>query len=274
MRELNCKISGALEQALLERQKLTGETSGHIVRAALADYLQVGHSTLFQISSINALVEGIYQGEISVDQLKEHGDFGLGTFDSLDGEMVALDGHFFQVTADGKVREVPGEALTPFAVVTFFQPGNHIDFLRCDNFAGLQDKIDEIRHSDNTFYAIRVDGHFDFVRTRAMHRTAEGVPLVEAAANQPEFEFFDIAGSVVGFWSPSYVSALNVPGYHLHFISEDRSAGGHVLELSGSDLKLRIEEETALRLALPENEAFLRADLTRDVTEDLDKAER
>ncbi|WNV05571.1 acetolactate decarboxylase [Candidatus Methylospira mobilis] len=274
MHELNCKISGALEQALLERQKLTGETAGHIVRAALADYLQIGHSTLFQISSINALVEGIYQGEISVDQLKEHGDFGLGTFDSLDGEMVALDGHFHQVTADGKVREVPGDVGTPFAVVTFFQPGNHTDFLRCASYADLQAQIDELRHSDNTFYAIRVDGCFDFVRTRAMHRTADGVPLVEAAAHQPEFEYSAISGSVVGFWSPSYVSTLNVPGYHLHFISEDRSAGGHVLELSGSDLKLRIEEETALRLALPENEAFLRADLTRDVTEDLDKAER
>lgn len=274
MRNLHCKISGALEEALLERQKLTGETTGHIVRAALADYLQVSHSTLFQISSINALVEGIYLGEISVDQLKEHGDFGLGTFESLDGEMVALDGHFFQVTSDGKVREVPGDARTPFSVVTRFQPGNHIDFLRCNSFAEMEVQIDEFRHSNNTFYAIRLDGRFDFVRTRAMHRTAEGVPLVEAAAHQPEFEFSDIVGSVVGFWSPSYVSTLNVPGYHLHFISEDHSAGGHVLELAGRDLQLRIQEENDLRLALPESEAFLRANLTRDTSEDLNKAER
>jgi acetolactate decarboxylase len=274
MRNLNCKISGALERALLERQKQSGETTGHIVRAALADYLQVSHSTLFQISSINALVEGIYQGEISVDQLKEHGDFGLGTFESLDGEMVALDGQFFQVTADGKVREVPGEVRTPFAVVTRFQPGNHIDFLCCNSFTELEAKIDEFRHSDNTFHAIRVDGRFDFVRTRSMYPIADGVPLVEAAAHQPEFEFFDIVGTAVGFWSPSYVSTLNVPGYHLHFISEGRDAGGHVLDLSGSDLQLRIQEENDLHVALPENEAFLRANLTRDITEDLNMAER
>jgi acetolactate decarboxylase len=274
MRNLNCKISGALEHALLERQKLTGETVGHIVRAAIADYLQVSHSTLFQISSINALVEGIYVGEISVDRLKEHGDFGLGTFECLDGEMVALNGHFFQITADGKVREAPGDVLTPFAVVTRFQPGNHVDFLRCDSFVDLETQIDAFRHSNNTFYAIRVDGHFDFVRTRTMYRTAEGVPLVEAAAHQPEFEFSAIAGSVVGFWSPSFFSALNVPGYHLHFINEDRTAGGHVLDLRGRDLQLRIQEESDLRLALPENEAFLHADLTRDTTEDLNRADR
>ena len=53
--------------------------------------------TLYQVSTAIALVEGIYQGAVRVGTLREHGDLGLGTFENLDGEMIIVDGHFFQV---------------------------------------------------------------------------------------------------------------------------------------------------------------------------------
>jgi acetolactate decarboxylase len=137
----------------------------------------------------------------------------------------------------------------------------------CAHFEGL-------RSSDNLFYALRVDGRFETIRTRAMCKTAEGVPLVQAAAHQPEFEFHDIAGTLVGFWSPGYAKTLNVPGYHLHFISDDRTRGGHVLQCSGTNLQLQIESSGDYRVVLPTNVDFLHADLRRDPSADLERAER
>jgi len=228
---------------------------------------------MFQVSTATALVEGIYQGAIRVATLREHGDLGLGTFEGLDGEMVIVDGHFFQVRSDGLVREVDDNVLTPFALITGFSPEPAVSLDQCPNLAHLTSRFDTLRNSDNVFFALRVDGYFDYVHTRAMCRTNEGVPLVQAASVQPEFEFHDIAGTVVGFWSPEYVKTLNMPGYHLHFISTDRTHGGHLLQCSGRGLRLQIQREGNYHIALPETTDFLKADLRRDPIADLTRAE-
>jgi len=133
--------------------------------------------------------------------------------------------------------------------------------------------FDQLRHSDNFFFALRVEGHFDYIRTRAMCRTDEGVPLVQAAAVQPEFEFHDVLGTLVGFWTPEYAKTFNVPGYHLHFLSADHQSGGHLLQCGGSKLRLQIQREGDYHVALPETEDFVKADLRRDPGADLAKAE-
>ncbi len=245
----------------------------HIVTQALADYFNVAHHTLYQVSTANALVEGVYQGAVQVATLLDHGDLGLGTFEDLDGEMVIVDGHCFQVRSDGSVREVEDDALSPFAVITAFSPQPAVTMQQCPDMAHLTSKFDSLRHSDNILFALRVDGRFDYIHTRAMCRTKEGVPLVQAAAVQPEFEFHDISGTLVGFWTPDYARTLNVPGYHLHFISDDRAHGGHLLQCRGRDLQLQIQTEGEYHIALPETEDFLKADLHRDPTRDLNQAE-
>jgi acetolactate decarboxylase len=266
-------LSDALWDALQARQRATGESVEHIVRAALADHLQVDHSTLFQISSSAALVEGIYKGEVTVGALREHGDFGLGTFAGLDGEMIALDGRFFQVRSDGVVREVDDRASTPFAVVTHFVPERRLDGVACASLAELTAVLDGLRDSDNAFYALRVDGEFERLHTRAMCRTEDGVPLAEAAAHQPEFELRGVGATMIGFWSPAYARTLSIPGYHLHVLTTDRRAGGHVLDCAARNLHVQIQRELDLRVSLPHSADFLNADLTRDPTADLDKAE-
>jgi acetolactate decarboxylase len=137
----------------------------------------------------------------------------------------------------------------------------------------LTAQFDLLRHSNNVFFALRVDATFDYIHTRAMCRANEGVPLVQAAAVQPEFEFHDISGTLVGFWTPDYAKTLNVPGYHLHFISTDRTRGGHLLQFRGRDLRLQIQREGEYHVVLPETEDFLKADLGRDSTADLKQAE-
>jgi acetolactate decarboxylase len=229
--------------------------------------------TLYQVSTATALVEGIYQGAVRVGTLREHGDLGLGTFEDLDGEMVIVDGKFFQVRSDGSVREVEDSTPSPFATITAFSP-DAVDMLNsCPDLAHLTARFDALRNSDNVFFALRVDGHFDHIHARAMRRTKEGVPLVQAAAAQPEFEFHDISGTLVGFWTPEYAKTLNVPGYHLHFISADRTRGGHLLQCRGKNLRLQIQLEGEFHIALPETQDFLKANLRRDPTAALAQAE-
>ena len=261
-------------EALERRHRETGEPIDHIVRAALAEYLQLEHSTLFQVSTSTALVEGIYKGAVTIGQLRNHGDFGLGTFEGLDGEMVALDGHFYQVRSDGMTREAADSDLSPFALVTRFQPGTGLLMPTCARLSALTEQLDKVRPSENFFYAIRVDGKFDEIHTRAMCKSEEGTPLAVAAAHQPEFHLRNVSGTMVGFWSPQYLKTIEVPGYHLHFITSDRTAGGHLLGCAGRDLTVQIEQVSDLQVALPENEEFLRADLTRDTSRELDTAER
>lgn len=271
---LSCTITEPLRDALRQRCRETGESVDEVVQAALAEHLQVGQSTLFQVSTAGALVEGIYRGAMTVADLRTHGDLGLGTFEGLDGEMVVVDGRFFQVRSDGSVREVADEVRSPYAVLTMFDPEPPVALGACASFDELQSRLDALRTSDNIFYALRIDGEFDRVRTRAVARTPDGIPLVEAAAHQPEFEFRGLRGTLVGFWSPRYVKTLTVPGYHLHFLSEDRAAGGHLLECSGHDLVARVERESNLRLALPRSAAFLGANFDRDSSAALERAER
>jgi len=273
MPQLDIAISPGLWRALLDHAQRTHESLAHIVSKALAEYLQVSHHTLYQVSTSTALVEGIYQGAVRVGTLREHGDLGLGTFENLDGEMIVVDGRFFQVRSDGSVRECGDDVLSPFAVVTRFAPEATVTLAQCPELSRLTARFDALRQSDNVFFALRVDGHFDYVHTRAMCKTEEGVPLVQAAAVQPEFEFHDVSGSLVGFWTPEYAKTLNVPGYHLHFLSADRTKGGHLLQCRGASLRLQIQREAAIALALPETADFLTADLRRDPSAELTRAE-
>ncbi|MGH7786353.1 MAG: acetolactate decarboxylase [Candidatus Binatia bacterium] len=274
MRPLTLKLPPTLWAALEQRRAETGESVEHLVRAALADYLEVEHQTLFQVSTAGALVEGIYRGAVTVGHLKEHGNFGLGTFEDIDGELVLVDGHAYQVRADGGCDEVADATASPFAIVTHFQPTEHFVVADCADLAALTAQIDQRRASENVFYAMRVDGRFSLLHTRAMCRTAEGVPLVVAAAHQPEFDLRDVQATLVGFWTPAYAKNVGIPGYHLHAVTDDRRAGGHVLDCRGRDLRVQIQPLSELRVALPSTREFLHADLTRDPTADLDRAER
>lgn len=271
---LSCQVSETLWRSIQERCRATGESVDHLVRAALADYLQVDHGTLFQVSTVGALVEGLYRGEVTIGALREHGDFGLGTFDGLDGEMVALDGHFYQVRGDGTVREVEDAARSPYAMITRFPAGDAVELPDCADLASLLAQLDRFRDSENVFYAVRIDGEFDTVTTRSVKRTAEGVPLVEAASRQSEFHLRKVRGTLVGFWSPGFLQKVLTAGYHLHFLSDDRRAGGHLLGCAGRELRARVRREVDFRVSLPESPSFLRADLTRDQSQDIERAEK
>ncbi len=270
---LSCDIPESLSDALEQRSQATGEDISTFVLRALRRALGKPVHTLFQVSTSRALVQGVYQEAVSSGILLRHGNFGLGTFDELDGEMVVLEGVVYQVRSDGTVHRIDGDAGTPFATVLFFAPDDDVQLQRLESFAALCTLCDAHRVSQNIFYAFRVDGVFSYVHTRAMRRTQSGVSLKTAADTQPEFHFNDIEGTLVGFWSPQYVGSVDIPGYHFHFLSKDRTKGGHVLECAGNDLHLQVEMVKEFHLSLPDTEEFLQADLTADVSKDLSAAE-
>jgi acetolactate decarboxylase len=273
MPELHARVDGRILDALDALARSSGAPRDHLVERALAEYLGVEHHTLYQVSTAGALVEGIYQGAVTVGMVREHGDFGLGTFADLDGEMIVLDGRVFRVSSSGEVCEVDDDATTPFAVVTRFGAPGAVVLDLVDDLGALTAALDGLRDSANVFFAVRVDGHFDAVHVRAACRTAPGIPLAVATEHQAEFELGGVDGTMVGFWSPPYASGVEIAGYHLHFLSADRRTGGHVLDCRGRGLRARIQEESDVHLALPDTAAFRGADLTRDPTVDLDRAE-
>jgi acetolactate decarboxylase len=251
-----------------------GSNESAIVTAALSKYLDIPAHTLFQISISSALVEGVYDGEVSVKSILERGDFGLGTFANLDGEMVVLDGRVYQVRGTGTVSEADFDARAPFAVVTRFSPEIKTDTAPIPGFKDLEACCDRHRNSGNIFYAMRLDGCFNRVCTRAVSPPSPGVRLVDAARAQSEFSFTDVEGTLVGLWSPGFSSAFSIPGYHFHFISSDRQRGGHLLDVETDRLSLQVEALTDFHLALPASEAFLKADLSKNTAQELAYAEQ
>ena len=228
-------------------------------------------STLYQISTSSALVEGVYSGSVCSSVLLEHGDFGLGTFEDLDGEMVILDGEIYQVT--DRVRHRSDDFLVPFAAITRFR--STISFA-IDNVATLKDlelACDQQRISNNLFYALRLDGIFETIHARAVHAVPQNTRLLDAAKTQSEFHFEKIEGTLVGFWSPRYSSSFSIPGYHLHFISKDRTKGGHLLDCSARKLKTGIQVLSEYDIRLPDSGAFLTTNLGKDPASDLAKTE-
>jgi acetolactate decarboxylase len=273
MPTLTCNISETLMQALTAQCARTGESLSHIVMSSLAETLDVAHSTLFQVSTAGALVKGVYDGVITISELKRHGDFGLGTFDGLDGEMLALDGRFYQVLASGAVHEAADDATVPFAVVTRFRAERTLTLDRLEGFEDLAAQLDGMRRTNNLFCAALIEGRFERVRTRAACKASSGESLVAATAHQAEFSFADTVGTMAGFWSPPYARSINVAGWHLHFLTGNHSGGGHVLDCRGTRLHATIQELADVRIAMPETAAFLRADLSRDPGRELDVAE-
>ncbi|QHN03595.1 acetolactate decarboxylase [Granulicella sp. WH15] len=269
---LNCSIPRSLETALANQVRSTGQTLAQIVSSTLAHCLNVPLHTLFQVSTSGALVKGVYEGAVSAGVLKRHGNFGLGTFEDLDGEMAILEGHIYQAKGDGTVVEAPDSASAPFAVVTQFEPDEIGAFEHVEDIGQLTSQCDTYRQSNNLFYAFRIDGHFERVHTRAMRATT--APLAQAAASQPEFEFHNVDGTLVGIWSPQFASAFNVPGYHFHFLSLDRSKGGHLLDCTAGNLHVQIEKLSDLHISLPESEEFLKADFSQDPSTALAYAEQ
>jgi acetolactate decarboxylase len=226
----------------------------HVESMRHAD-LHAGHEphVLFQASTIGALLEGSFEGDLTFDELAEQGDLGLGTLNGLDGEMIAIDGEFLRADINGNVTEVGPRERTPFAVVTEFEPTVEGEITAGLDHDSILAALDSMARPGTSSFAVRLDGRFASVRARSVPRQRPPYrPLAEVVADQHVFELTEVEGSMVGFRFPAYVEGIEVAGYHLHFVDKDRRRGGHVLDSrSAGPLRVRIDPSDDLHVELP-----------------------
>lgn len=229
---------------------------------------------LYQVSVLPALLAGDYEGATDVAGLLAHGDFGLGTWQDLDGEMVVLDGKAYRVPASGRVVQAAPSDRVPFAAVAFFRSQRSVT-LSAVSLKDLEERIDALLPSKNHFYALRLDGRMERLRARSVPRQARPwPPLAEVVGKQTLFTLDGLDGTLVGLRCPAFAAGINVPGYHWHFLSADHTRGGHVLDCAFRSLELRLDELPGLELALPVDAGFRALDLAGDVSAQVRKVEK
>jgi acetolactate decarboxylase len=232
-------------------------------------------NTLFQASTISALAVGIFDGNTNFQQLRKHGNFGLGTVNALDGEMVGLDGKFYQIKADGVASVIPDSMTSPFATVTFFQPETLINLEGQMNYKQLQQSLDQRLPTKNYPYAIRIQGNFPYLKFRIPPKqTPPYRSLAEALKKQLIFELRNINGTLVGFRTPEYMQGVNVNGYHFHFIAANHTTGGHILDGQFQNAKIEIDPLSNVEINLPKSAEFVQADLGDNKPVEINRVER
>lgn len=228
-----------------------------------AKHSHTAAAEVYQTSTMAALLDGIYDGDVTIAELLTHGDFGLGTFNHLDGEMVVLDGVCYHLRSDGSASvAAPGDR-TPFAAVTWFKPGTAIPVSARTSRHDLLALIDNAVKTANLIQAIRIEGTFAAVRTRTVEaQTPPYPPMTQATANEPITQFRDITGVLAGYRTPDYEQGISVAGYHLHFIDQARTKGGHSLDFDLDHGQIAISTSSELHLSLPRTQAFLDANMS------------
>lgn len=227
-----------------------------------------------QISLIHALMIGRYDGVMPIGEMLKYGDFGVGTLDHLDGEMLVLDGKVFQVDGEGNVHAVPDDRSTPFAAITHFDTDGEFECPKVESLTDLDHYLDKALPQNNNFLAIRVHGKFDAITLRSVGRQSPPYrPLAEVAKSQSVWTHENVTGTFVGIRSPSWVGGLGVPGYHWHFIADDRNVGGHVLDCKIREGHIRHDVCSNWNIKLESSVDFNKANLTGDLRKEINEVE-
>ena len=232
-------------------------------------------NTVTQVSTIDALLAGAYDGQMTIGKLLQYGDLGIGTFAALEGEMIVIDHQVYQARADGTVHLMPANATTPFASVVNFKADMTTRLKDALTEKTFQTAADELAPNQNLFLAVRFDGTFPSMKVRSVPKQEKPYPpLAEAVQHQSVFEYTNVTGTVLGFRCPSFVKGVNVPGWHLHFISKDRKIGGHILDFTAAMGNLRLDTCDRFYMILPEQKQFSTLDLSQDRSKELEKVEK
>ena len=233
--------------------------------------------SLNQVALLQSLAQGYFGGTVTVRDMRSLGDVGIGTFEGLNGEMIMLDGAVYQALGDGRVVVADDKVAVPYATVTYFD--NDLSFEMKD----VKDKVafekilnDEVKKcGENSFYMIKLHTEFSSVLFRSEYGSQKPYPtLVEALkGKQTEFTAKNIKGTLVGLYCPNYMGGLNTPGWHFHFISDDRKQGGHILELSLKKGTVELDKTDKFTMILHNDPQFHKLNLAKDMSKDINSAE-
>ncbi|SEL73425.1 acetolactate decarboxylase [Parapedobacter koreensis] len=228
---------------------------------------------LYQYSTIDALLGGVFEGDLHMSDLGAQGDFGIGTFNAVDGELFMNEGELYRIRHDGKAYPVAPSETSPFAVATFFQRDTVFEFNAADgpiSYEGLQDRLGRLLKA-NHIYAIRIIGDFAQVRTRAPAPAHRPYPTLLEHLNdhQHTFTLNEVKGTMVGFFVPHFLKNINVDGFHFHLLTADKQAGGHVFGFESRALKIELSRMRNITVELPGTSAFQHVNLTMDRNNDV-----
>lgn len=233
--------------------------------------------TIYQVALLQSLTQGYYDGIITVSELKKHGDTGIGTFEGVNGEMVVLEGKVYQALGDGTVQEAAESETVPFSNVTFFESDVAADLTNIDSMASLKTALDKTVQDNgkNMFYMVKIGGTFDKMFVRSELKQNKPYRSLDKAleTDQREFSYENIAGTIVGLYCPDYMGGLNASGWHFHFISDDRTKGGHILDLSFREAKAELDMTPHFDIQLSDDTNFQKMELAKDVDAAIKKVE-
>ena len=239
--------------------------------------LAICGTTITQVSTFDAILNGIYDGSVTLKNLLSHGNLGIGTYHALDGELILLDGKIYQVKADGKVYTPAMTQTTPFALVAKFKAEITTKVDRGSDYSALEKILNKAAAKQNLFWAVKMKGNFSKIKLRSVPAQKKPYPpLTEVTKTQPIFDLENIGGTIVGIRTPVYIKGVGVPGYHLHFISEDLKAGGHVLAFTLAEgTTAEIDMANRYLLVLPERDkSFSQIDFSIDRSAEVGKTQR
>ncbi|MCQ2054913.1 MAG: acetolactate decarboxylase [Fibrobacter sp.] len=234
---------------------------------------------MYQVSTLNALSLGYTRKVVSIEELLRHGDTGLGTFQDIDGEMIVIDGHCYRATDDGSVNEPPADFGVPFASVAKLEGIRHFDLQNVDSIDTLKTKLNLKIEEDfglNSMHLVRIDAEFQKVHARSESaRHTQHVELKELLkGNQKNFCFEKISGSIVCLYYPDYMQGINAAGWHFHFVSDDRTCGGHVFEIAFQKGFARHDKISHIEMQLPTEASFDTYSLTAASNKDIKQVEQ
>jgi acetolactate decarboxylase len=228
---------------------------------------------LFQASTIFALLSGNFDYTISIDYFMRNGDTGIGSYNGLNGEAIFLDGKAYNATASGQVKimDIPMTGVT-FGQITKFVPvqaGQEIQIGPFSSFADLTEKLKPaLIKGPNYFYVIRAEGVFKTITVRSSYKQRKPFrPMPIVVGEMKYYQYSEIEGTLVGVYSPAYAEGLSVKGWHLHFLSADKTHGGHVTDLSGDKLTVSANLEDKYEIKLAPNREFAEGDFSKEKME-------
>ncbi len=233
---------------------------------------------MYQVSTLQALALGYSRAAVTVGELLKEGNTGLGTFEDVNGEMIVMDGHCYRADQSGNVSVVPPEAGVPFAAVAKLYGKQQFPLKDMPDITSIRieltRKIEEV-FGLNSMHIVRIDGEFEKVdaRSEAPYRSHHITLKEILSRNQEAFIFENIRGSLVGVYFPDYMDGINMPGWHLHFLSEDRSKGGHVFDVCMRKGEARVDKITNIYINLPKEAAFDTYSLKEDLQEEIKSVE-
>ena len=233
--------------------------------------------SMYQVSLMQAFMHGEYNGVITVGDLKSHGDIGLGTFEGVNGEMIVLDGVVYQAAADGSINVIADNETIPFATITKFDEDGKIDTITAKDFNDLTSQLDKTieKYGTNNMYVIKIKGDFSNITVRSVEKQEK--PYKEftevAAVDQKVFNHTDQTGTVVAVYFPEYMKELNMHGWHLHFLSDDKTKGGHVLGFNNLKGSGQIDEIHEFNMILPTDDTFAKMNFTENMTSKINSVE-